>query len=265
MLRTKSGLPKHCSWNTDHHDKRRVRFRKNGFTTYLSGTPWGEPFMRQHARALDGKKATDESVQAQTPAERGSARTIPGSINALVVRYYRSPDFKGLKPSTQIVRRRVIEHFRNAYGDLPVNRLTRQNVRDIIGAKADTPQAANGLLKVLRVLLGYAVTTELIEDNPAVGVKPYKASGGGFPIWTEPEIAQFEAGIPSARGHGWDSPCCSTRRSDAPTWPRWAGSNYARPQRVPPSRCGRRKPTNLWKSLSTPIWRACWQRRHARI
>jgi hypothetical protein len=28
MLRTKSGLPKHCYWNTDRHGVRRVRFRK---------------------------------------------------------------------------------------------------------------------------------------------------------------------------------------------------------------------------------------------
>jgi hypothetical protein len=46
MLRTKSGLPKHCSWNTDQHGKRRVRFRKGGFTTYLGGIPWSEDFMR---------------------------------------------------------------------------------------------------------------------------------------------------------------------------------------------------------------------------
>jgi hypothetical protein len=57
MLRTKSGLPKHCCWNTDHHGKRRVRFRKAGFTTYLTGTPWSEDFMRQYAAALDGVKA----------------------------------------------------------------------------------------------------------------------------------------------------------------------------------------------------------------
>lgn len=54
MLRTKSGLPKHCSWNCDQHGKRRVRFRKGGFSTYLTGTPWSEDFMRQHAAALDG-------------------------------------------------------------------------------------------------------------------------------------------------------------------------------------------------------------------
>jgi hypothetical protein len=47
MIRTKSGLPKHCGWNTDHHGKRRVRFRKAGLSTYLTGTPWSEDFMRQ--------------------------------------------------------------------------------------------------------------------------------------------------------------------------------------------------------------------------
>jgi hypothetical protein len=85
--------------------------------------------------------------------------------------------------------------FRNAYGDLPVNRLTRQNARDIIGAKADTPHAAN-LLKVLRVLFEYVVTIEMIEANHFLGVKPYKTEGGGFHSWSESEIAQFEARHP---------------------------------------------------------------------
>jgi hypothetical protein len=58
MIRTKSGLPKHCSWNLDREDgKRRVRFRWRGFSTYLTGTPWSEEFMRQYAAALDGVKA----------------------------------------------------------------------------------------------------------------------------------------------------------------------------------------------------------------
>ena len=48
MQRTKSGLPKHCSWNTDRHGKRRVRFRKSGFTTYLTGLPYSPDFMAQY-------------------------------------------------------------------------------------------------------------------------------------------------------------------------------------------------------------------------
>jgi integrase len=185
MLRTKSGLPKHCGWNTDRHGKRRVRFRKDGFSTYLKGTPWSEEFMRQYALALDG-------VQAQA-TNIGARRTIPGSFDALCVSYYRSPEFRGLKASTQAVRRNIIERFRNEHGGKPIARLERRNIKDIIGAKADTPEAANNLLKVLRVLLSYAVDIGMIAHNPAIGIKRYKNRGEGFHPWSEAEVAQFEA------------------------------------------------------------------------
>jgi hypothetical protein len=150
MLRTKSGLPKHCSWNLDREDgKRRVRFRKAGFSTYLTGIPWSEPFMRQYTAALEGVKAQASNI--------GAARTIPGSFDALCVSYYRSPEFRGLKASTQAVRRNIIERFRVDHGPKPISRLGRAHIKDIIGAKASTPEAANNLLKVLRVVLGYGV------------------------------------------------------------------------------------------------------------
>ena len=101
MLRTKSGLPKHCSWNKDRHDKRRVRFRLRGFSTYLTGTPWGEEFMRQYAAALDSVKVEVQEV--------GASRTRSGSVDALCVSYYRSPEFRNLKASTQKKRRNIIE------------------------------------------------------------------------------------------------------------------------------------------------------------
>ena len=105
MLRTKSGLPKHCGWNTDRHGVRRVRFRKEGFSTYLKGTPWSPVFMEQYALALDRLKEQTSSA--------GAERTIPGSMNALIVKYYRSPEFRALKASTQTARRSVIELFRH--------------------------------------------------------------------------------------------------------------------------------------------------------
>jgi len=186
MLRTKSGLPKHCGWNLDRADgKRRVRFRKGGFSTYLTGIPWSEDFMRHYAAALEGVKEQASKV--------GVARTIPGSFDALCVSYYRSPDFQGLKASTQRVRRNVIERFRNEHGTKPVSRLGRMHVNHIIGAKAGTPEAANNLLKVLRVLLNHAVEIGMIATNPAIGVKRYRSHGDGIHTWNEAEVVQFEA------------------------------------------------------------------------
>lgn len=184
MLRTKSGLPKYCGWNADRHGVRRVRFRLRGFTTYIPGTPWSPEFMQLYAKALDG-------VKGQT-TEAGASRTKAGSFNALFVGYYKSPEFRGLKASTQATRRNVIEHFRKEHGDGPVRGLKKKHISAIIGGKANTPEAANLLLKVLRVVLNYAVDIEMIESNPAIGVKRYHSRGEGRHPWSEEEVAQFE-------------------------------------------------------------------------
>jgi hypothetical protein len=111
MRRTKSGLPKYCGWNIDREDgKRRVRFRKGAFSVYIEGTPWGEPFMRAYAAALDGLKAQ--------PANIGMERTKAGTINALIVSYYKLI-FPTLKSSTQKMRRNILERFRRDFGDKP--------------------------------------------------------------------------------------------------------------------------------------------------
>ncbi len=92
MRRNKSGLPKHCSWNLDRVDgKRRVRFRHGGVSMYLTGTPWSEDFMRQYAAAIDGLKTP--------PSNIGMERTKAGTVNALIVSYYKLV-FPLLKPST---------------------------------------------------------------------------------------------------------------------------------------------------------------------
>jgi integrase len=184
MLRTKSGLPKHCSWNTDRHGKRRVRFRKGHLSEYIAGTPWSQDFMRQYAMLLD---------RAGAPAVIGAERTKPGTVNALVVAYYKSPDFKNLEDSTQAHRRRIIERFRSEHGDKLIRGLRREHIKLIMANKAATPEAANNLIKILRVMLNYAVDLDMIESNPATDIKRYKSRGDGFHTWTDDEIAKFEA------------------------------------------------------------------------
>ncbi|TIW27824.1 MAG: hypothetical protein E5V81_04130 [Mesorhizobium sp.] len=52
--------------------------------------------------------------------------------------------------------------------------LERKHVKAIIGGMADRPHAANNLLKALRLLLDFAVDIELIDRNPAHGVKGFR-------------------------------------------------------------------------------------------
>jgi integrase len=189
MLKTRSGLPKHCTWQADRAGNRRVRFRRRGVSVYLTGTPWSEDFMRQYAVALEREEGGHSQIGA-------AKRTLPGSFSALCVSYYESPEFRGLKVSTQRVRRNVLERFRAEHGHRPLKDLQSAHIRHIIGAKANTPEAANNLLKVLRVVLDYAVSEGMTASNPAIHVRRYPSKGEGIHTWAEREVAQFEAHHP---------------------------------------------------------------------
>jgi integrase len=66
------------------------------------------------------------------------------------------------------------------------------HITAVIGAKADKPEAANHLLKTLRIMLAYAVTQGMLANNPAAGIKKYRSQGEGHHSWSESEIARFE-------------------------------------------------------------------------
>jgi integrase len=184
-MRTKNGLPKHCSWNLDRENgRRRVRFRKGGFSTYLTGTPWSENFLRQYASALDRVKAEGTEI--------GATRTQPGSFDALAVSYYKLV-FPRLKSSTQAERRYIIERFRAEHGGKPVRLLKREHIAAIIAARSKTPHAANNLLKTLHTVFEHAIAINMITSNPAADVKKFATQSDGFHTWTEAEVAQFEA------------------------------------------------------------------------
>lgn len=178
-------LPRYCSWNTDRHGRKRVRFRRGFHSTYLSGVPFSEDFMRRYHAALDGN--------AQQLKDFQEDHVEPGTIDAVIVNFYRSTDFLKLKASTQKVRKNVLEKFRVLHGKKRVALLTAAHLKAIIGDMADRPEAANNLLKVLRVLLRHAIDMGLIHDNPSRNVRKFSVNSDGFHAWTESEIAAFES------------------------------------------------------------------------
>jgi integrase len=186
MLKTRSGLPKHCTHVTDRHGKHRVRFRRRGVSQYLTGHPWSEDFMRQYAAALDRETNHRAGV--------GASRTAPGSFSALCVAFYSSVEFARLEASTQAMQRGVLERFRRDHGHRRLADLKRSHLEAIVGSM-EKPSAANNLIKVLKKVLEFAVSCEMIAANPARGLKGHKP-GAGWRTWTEEEIAKFEARHP---------------------------------------------------------------------
>lgn len=173
----------------DRHGKTRYYFRRPGFKRRsLPGLPGSAEFMAAYQAALAG--------EAEPARQIGAERTAPGSMSALIAAYYASSEFQLLRASTQKNYRNLLETLRQDYGAAPVSRLEARHVRALIDARARTPVSANSLLKLLRILMAFAVERAWRRDNPTTGVKRLKVASDGFHTWTEAEIARFEATHP---------------------------------------------------------------------
>ena len=65
-----------------------------------------------------------------------------------------------------------------------------------MAARAEKPDSANLLRRVLRAMMQHAVEIGMRDDDPTRDVKAIKRKSDGYHSWTDAEIAQFEARHP---------------------------------------------------------------------
>lgn len=153
----------------------------------LPGLPGSAEFMAAYQAAV--------SDVASAPP-KGIKRAAPGSFSALVAGYYRSTEYQQLAKVTKVTYRNVIERFRADNGDRPVAAMQKEHVRRLVAARAEKTAAANSLLKMLRILMQFAVNEGMRKDDPTIGVKRVKISSDGFATWSEDQIAQYQTRWP---------------------------------------------------------------------
>jgi integrase len=182
--------PKFVQAFLDRHGRPRFYFRRAGFKAVpLPGLPWSPEFMAAYEAALAGQ-----------PTPIGGSRVKPGTFRALAVSYFASVDFRSMASSTQSVYRNIIERFcretdkdGNAHGDKSAATLRREHIIKLMAARAEQPDSANGLRKVLRAMMKHGVEAGLRADDPTRDVRAIRVKTDGFHSWTDDEIAQFEA------------------------------------------------------------------------
>jgi integrase len=175
-------LPKYVHGFIDRHGKPRFYFRRPGFESKaLRGLPYSAEFMSDYEAALGGQ-----------PVPVGADRARPGTMWALALSYFASPEFRTLRQSTQRAYRLTIERLCKEHGNKRVADLRREHVVRLMAARADKPGAANGLRTALRVMMKHAIDIGLRADNPTREVRAIRIRTGGHHSWTDAEIAQFE-------------------------------------------------------------------------
>ena len=168
----------------DRHGKTRYYFRKPGFPrTALPGPPDGPEFLKAYHAALDGE---GQPAPAAPPGN--------GSFARLIEDYLKSPAFLKNKESSQTVTRGILARFSAKHGHRIVAEVQPKHLMAILGGMADTPAAANNLLKKLRRLLKFGRRLDYLKHDPTADIERYKE--GTHHTWTDAEIAAFEARWP---------------------------------------------------------------------
>jgi integrase len=177
----RSGLPKYVTW-VHVNGKRYARARKHGKGHYFKALPGTEEFATEYQQWLEGHESERQGIRG----------TRPGSVSALIAKFYRSGEWASHSEATQTTYRGILERFRNDHGNKPVNQLERRHVKDMMAARANAPSAANNLLSLVRILMHFAVEEGWRKDDPTLGIKKLKIKSDGFHCWTDEELETFE-------------------------------------------------------------------------
>jgi site-specific recombinase XerD len=189
MKRRSTPFPRYTTNYQDRHGKWRSEFRRGAVRVSLPEPLLGPEYWEAYRAALADYIAGREPGRR---SEVGAERTKPGTVAAAFIAYTGSAAFKnGLADSTQKVHFNILSRWRDQWGDRRLSQLQRRHVIDWLNERAETPAAAQVFLKVLRRLMQYCISIDLLENDPTHGVKPPKYRTVGYHTWTDAEIAQY--------------------------------------------------------------------------
>jgi integrase len=164
-------------------------FRRRGYpSARLPGSIGSAEFLAAYHACLRGEHSAPAIAEMK-------ARSGPGTINAAVALYLDSNAFMQFGKSTRALRRSILKKFCELVGDKPLALLNRKYIDRLLQSML-SPVVARTWLLALRPLLQWAMTAQMIEADPTVGIKIKLPKSDGHETWTDEQVAQFEARWP---------------------------------------------------------------------
>ena len=115
-------------------------------------------------------------------------RIVPGSVEALIDAWQRSPAWADLAPATRATYSTYLRDLA-AIGRQPAAEIKRRHIialRDAI-ATSRGRGAATGFVRAASAAWAWAIDAEIVETSPAARLRPLK--GGELPTWSEAAFA----------------------------------------------------------------------------
>ncbi|MEO9459890.1 MAG: tyrosine-type recombinase/integrase [Lentilitoribacter sp.] len=179
---------KHIIEDKDRHGNIRLYYRRRGQQKVrLREKPGTKAFLTEYELAKSGKvpMPTQELVRLDKLPE--------GTFHWLCAQYYRSPEYLHLSDRTKKLRQSWLQKMCDRIGSEKYKSFTPRFLKRIRDKYADRPGTADNVVKALRAVFKFAEEYDLIDTNPASGLKKIKRPTKSFHTWTIDEIEQFQA------------------------------------------------------------------------
>ena len=135
------------------------------------------------------------ALRGERPAPRGAARA--GSLEWLIARYRDSGAWQSLSAATRRQRENIFKQVIKTGGPEPYAAITEKTIAAGRDRRSSTPAQARHFLDTMRGLFKWAKGAHFVKVNPAADVEyPPQRKSQGFPVWTEADLAKYEARWP---------------------------------------------------------------------
>jgi integrase len=109
----------------------------------------------------------------------------------LVEQWRQSAEWLLTSQATKRQRENILHHVLERNGNKPFSEITKEHIKTGRKDRLKTPFAANNFVKTMRALFRWAHESDLVDADPAHGVKVLRVKTNGFPPWTADDVALY--------------------------------------------------------------------------
>jgi integrase len=135
-------------------------------------------------------------TRGPTTVSLAASRRHRARSRCVIRRYRESSAWASLAVAMRDQRENIYRNVEKPAGDVPFTAITRVKIIEGREKRKATPHQANNFIKSMRGLFRWAVDVEIAKVDPTRDVKLLNVRTDGFHVWTDDEVARFEARWP---------------------------------------------------------------------
>ncbi|WP_375675083.1 tyrosine-type recombinase/integrase, partial [Bartonella sp. AP9QHHD] len=140
----------------------------------------------------DNYKSALAELQGLILPKSKTGKLVEGSFAWLLKQYFNSVHWHSLAKATKRQRELILMKVCDAIGNIPYREIKKSHITAGVERRKEKPTAAQNFLKALNGLFNWAIDQELLENNPALGIKrPPLNNKDGFAVWTEEDVEKY--------------------------------------------------------------------------